>query len=267
MDNEQVIPGSQEVPLLERRPLVIAHRGASRQAPENTLAAFAAAIDAGCDAVELDVRRTADGVLVAHHAAARRGTPLGRLTYEQLKALTRHQPPTLSQTVTLCEGRIGLDVELKEEGTEKPALALLAQRFPRSRLLITSFHETVIATVKRLDGTLPCGLLVAPRHLVRRRQRPAEGHPLERAARCGADVLLPHQLLVKRQPRQRAPHGDILQSAANSGMPVIVWTVNGSRRLARYIEDPRVAGVITDLPDVAESLKRRLGAPDGISRN
>ena len=56
-------------------PLVIAHRGASREAPENTPAAFEAAIALGADAVELDVRRTADGVLVVHHNASRRGSP------------------------------------------------------------------------------------------------------------------------------------------------------------------------------------------------
>ena len=56
-------------------PLVIAHRGASRDAPANTPAAFEAAIAVGADAVELDVRRTADGVLVVHHNASRRGVP------------------------------------------------------------------------------------------------------------------------------------------------------------------------------------------------
>src|SRR5450759_1398239 len=65
-------------------PLVIAHRGASRDAPENTPAAFEAAIALGADAVELDVRRTADGVLVVHHNASRRGVPLTLLTYSAL---------------------------------------------------------------------------------------------------------------------------------------------------------------------------------------
>src|SRR6202162_5005148 len=72
-------------------PLVIAHRGASREAPQDTPAAFEDAVTMGADAVELDVRRTSDGVLVVHHNASRRGVPLAMLTYSGLVRLSRHE--------------------------------------------------------------------------------------------------------------------------------------------------------------------------------
>src|SRR5580693_1649171 len=125
-------------------PLVIAHRGASRDAPANTPAAFEAAIALGADAVELDVRRTADGVLVVHHNASRRGVPLTLLTYSALVRLSRHEPPTFDAVLDLCAGRIALDVEIKEAGYEVEVIEAASSRFPRDRLLYTSFEEAVI---------------------------------------------------------------------------------------------------------------------------
>ena len=62
-----------------RRPLVLAHRGASRAAAENTPEAFRLALALGADGVELDVRRAADGALVVHHDPVLNGEPLRRL--------------------------------------------------------------------------------------------------------------------------------------------------------------------------------------------
>ncbi len=238
-------------------PLVIAHRGASRVAPGNSLAAFEAAIEAGCDAVELDVRQTADGVLVVHHAAARRGTPLAQLAYRDLVQRSRHVPPLLEEALALCAGRIGLDLEIKDEGIEAAVLSLLAQRFPLPSLLISSFHESVIAAVKRIDADVRCGLLVAPTRLQRRAGR-RETIAVDWAVSCGADALLPHQLLTRPVRATRRSGPSLLDAAGRAGLPVIVWTVNGPRRLGRFLSDQRVAGIITDLPDVALDLKRRL---------
>ena len=124
---------------------MIAHRGASREAPQNTPAAFEAAIALGADAVELDVRRTADGELVVHHNASRRGVPLSMLTYPALVRLSRHEPPLFDAVVDLCANRIDLDVEIKEPGYEAEVMEVASRRFPRDRLLYTSFEESVIS--------------------------------------------------------------------------------------------------------------------------
>src|SRR5689334_8385953 len=98
-------------------PLVIAHRGASADAPENTLAAFELAIVQGADFVELDVQASADGALVVFHDLAldrltpARG-PLRRHTLAELQAL-RAGIPTLEEVLDLCAGRIGVMAELK----------------------------------------------------------------------------------------------------------------------------------------------------------
>src|SRR5207253_6660035 len=129
-------------------PMVIAHRGASREAPGNTLDAFEAAIAAGADAVELDVRQTADGVLVVHHNPTRRGTLVSRLSYSELQRRCRHRPPALEEAVELCARRAVLDVEVKEPGYEARVLDVLDAHSSPQRPLISSFHPGVVAAVK-----------------------------------------------------------------------------------------------------------------------
>ena len=239
-------------------PLVIAHRGASRDAPENTVAAFEAAIALGADAVELDVRRTADGVLVVHHNASRRGVPLSMLTYSRLVRLSRHEPPRFDTVLDLCAGRIGLDIEVKEPGFEAEVIEAASSRFPREQLLYTSFEETVIAEIRRLDPNARCGLLLGPGRLRSRTQR-YEGPPFDLAERCGADLLAVHQWLAPlRRRRGRTPGTGLLAEAQARGFPMMVWTVDGPQRLRAYLADGRVAGIITDLPGLAVETRREL---------
>jgi glycerophosphoryl diester phosphodiesterase len=243
---------------------VIAHRGASRNAPANTPAAFEAAIELGADAVELDVRRTADGVLVVHHNASRRGVPLTLLTYSALVRLSRHEPPRLETVLDLCAGRIAVDIEVKEAGFETEVIEAASRRFPRDRLLYTSFEETVITTIKHLDPSARCGLLLGPGRLRSRTQR-YEGLPFDLAERCGADLLAVHQWLAPLGGRsRRVPGTGLLAEAQARGFPMMVWTVDGPQRLRAYLADGRVAGIITDLPGLAVETRRELQS--GVSR-
>ena len=238
------------------RPLVIAHRGASSEAPGNSLAAFEAAIDAGADVVELDVRRTADAVLVTHHNAARRGVPVAGLTYRELTRRSRHRPPTFEEVLRLCAGRVALDVEIKLPGYEAETLALIEAHMGPDRVAITSFHSGVIETVKGLRRALSCGLLTGPGRLRTSRAR-VDLTIVDQALRCGADFIAPHQLLVGLRPHSalRRSGSPLLDTAAAAGLPVAVWTVNGRQRLRHFLAEPRVAAIITDLPAVAVELR------------
>jgi glycerophosphoryl diester phosphodiesterase len=239
-------------------PLVIAHRGASREAPGNTPAAFEAAIAAGADAIELDVRRTTDGVLVVHHNASRRGVLVSMQTYSALVRRSHNEPPLLEAVVDQCAGRIALDVEIKDPGHEAEVLELVSSRFTRDQVLFTSFEESVIATVKQLDPGARCGLLLGPGRLHTRAQR-YESLPFDLAERCGADLLVVHQWLAALRGRTRRPRGSsLLDEARQRGTAVMVWTVNGPQRLRAYLADARVAGIITDLPGLAVAARREL---------
>jgi glycerophosphoryl diester phosphodiesterase len=121
--------------------LVIAHRGAWDPAPQNSLEAFERAIALGADMIELDVRRTRDGVLIVEHDPID-GQPSG---------------PTLAEVLELTSNRIGVDVEVKEPGYVDQVVAMLDP----AHHLLTSFHDAVVAEAKERVPALRTGLLVA----------------------------------------------------------------------------------------------------------
>jgi len=236
--------------------LVIGHRGAPHAAPGNTLAAFQAAIDQGADMVECDVRRTRDKVLVIHHNATRRSAAVSRLTYEGLVRRCRHEPPTLEAVAALCAGRVGINVEVKQRGYEEQVLEVVSRRFSPQRILVTSFNDEVIVSVKRADARIKCGLLLGPRRLGARRAG-RELLPFQWAQQCGAEYLVVHQLIAPARPSPRRGGAGILAEADRRGYPVMVWTVNSPQRLRWYLSAPAVAGIITDFPGVAAGLLGR----------
>jgi glycerophosphoryl diester phosphodiesterase len=105
-------------------------------------------------------------------------------------------------------------------------------------LIVTSFLDGVLAAVKRLRPDLRTGLLLG--------RRPAELHPLARAERCGADYVAPHFTLARL---------GLLKRAVAAGFPAIVWTVNQDDAIRGFLEDDRVAAIITDLPARALELR------------
>ena len=152
---------------------IVAHRGASRERPENTGSAFQRALELGADGVELDVHLTADGSLVVHHDAAPHTAPqealanrgIRSLTLEQLRTFrVRGEPiPTLDEVIRLVQGRATVYCELKGAGTAEAAVRLLEPLGLRSA--VHSFDHRQIATARRIAPGVPRGVLEASYHL------------------------------------------------------------------------------------------------------
>ena len=154
------------------KPLVVAHRGASIEQPENTIAAFEVAIDAGADAVEFDVRMTADGhAVVMHDPDVSRTTDGAGLVSEMtLEEIRRLGVPTLEDALRCLAGRAAADIEIKNlpgepdftperEGAVEATLdALDAVSFP-GQVIISSFNPASIAHSRALRPDVPTGLL------------------------------------------------------------------------------------------------------------
>jgi glycerophosphoryl diester phosphodiesterase len=138
--------------------LLLAHRGDHRRAPENTLAAFAAALAIpGVDGLELDVRASADGVAVVLHDATLtrvqgRRIRASRLTVAELAA---HGVPALTEVLAACPWDAFLDVELKEDLGEAALGPIRAARGLRgggvAGIVISSFDRRALAAVRRLE--------------------------------------------------------------------------------------------------------------------
>lgn len=222
------------------RPLVVAHRGAWGEFPQNSLPALEAAIAAGCEVAELDVRRTRDGRLVAVHDARAGGIPVSALDLDELRQrLQPDQAPRLEEMIELAAGRIGLDIELKEDGYV-PSVAPLLDGLDPDRYVITSFLDEVLAAVHGIAPAARAGLLVGPG-----RARRLEA----RLTACGASFLAAHAGLAR---------AGLLAWAANRGLECYVWTVNDRRSLRASLSDARVAAVITDRPRLAIEVRSAL---------
>jgi glycerophosphoryl diester phosphodiesterase len=215
-------------------PWVIAHRGGpAAGVEENSLAAFGAALAAGVEMVEIDVRRSADGRLVVVHDAAVAGLSVRRTPLAALRAATGLELLEVATVVDFAAGRLGLDVELKESGYEDELLAALRPaRTPGSPLIVTSFFTRVLRRVRASEPDIGTGLLV----------RTATGRLPRRLASSGARYLLPPASALRR---------GVLDAAARAGVPAIPWTVNAPDDLRHAFGHPAVAGVITDLPELA----------------
>ena len=216
------------------RPLVVAHRGAWGQAPQNSLDAVRQAASLGCDAIEIDVRRTADGQLVVVHDARLGGRPVGRLDHRQVQDRMRvGQAPLLADLLDQAAGRLLVDVELKEDGYVEEAMALIAQHLTPDQYVVTSFLPGVLHQVKAHRPEIRTGLLVGPR---------SAHHAARRLRESAAGFLAPHVSLT---------HAGILAWAAARALSCWVWTVNEPRSLRTLSAHPSVAALITDAPAAA----------------
>jgi glycerophosphoryl diester phosphodiesterase len=197
--------------------IVIAHRGASAELPENTLAAFERAIEIGADYVELDVHADRDGRLVVTHGAPRRGVAY----------------PTLDEALELMRGRIGVMVELKTPG-----------RYRR--------HDVVRRTVKLLtaDDALVCFQRQAleEARALRPGLRTVQHVGLAVSIRGARDAWAAgfHDPRTTRRG---------LRTALGLGLVPLVYTVNDERRMLE-LADGGAAGIFTDRPAEALRLFR-----------
>src|ERR1700728_2095775 len=169
-------------------PAVIAHRGVHNFGiTENTMAAFEAAHAAGADMIELDVRRTAAGELAILHDHDFKKVALDSCSLDDFESRTGFRPPLFEEVLEWADGRIGLDVELKEDGYAEQVVPLLVEfAAAGNEVIVTSFIDPLLARLAELAPQLRLGLL-----LTWTAEKAAD-----RARACGAQILLPEMKLV-----------------------------------------------------------------------
>lgn len=141
------------------RVLRIGHRGAAGHAPENTLAAIQKGIALGVDFVELDVRRTADGVLVILHDATVNRTTDGkgridRLSFREVRKFNAgngEHVPTLEEVLKIAAGKAGLMLELKAEGVARQTVESVREAGFQSPVIYASFLHKELTHVRAAD--------------------------------------------------------------------------------------------------------------------
>jgi glycerophosphoryl diester phosphodiesterase len=244
---------------------VIAHRGASAVAPENTLAAMEQAIREGTDWVEIDVQETADGeIVVIHDGDLKRlaGVDLtvSNATYEQLSAVDigswfapefRDQRlPTLGQVLDLCKGRADVDIELKYYGQEKrleeQVVDIVEAKDMTAHVVVMSLKLQGLKRMRELRPNWKIGLL----------QSVAIGN----VGKLDVDFFAINAGFASR---------GFVRRAHRSGKEVLVWTVDDPVAMSALMSRG-VDGIITNKPALAKSVLRQraaLSAPERLLVN
>jgi glycerophosphoryl diester phosphodiesterase len=234
--------------------LIIAHRGASRAAPENTLAAMKKAMEFGADYAELDACQTKDGAIVLMHdeelerTTGQRGL-IWEYTLSELREFEagswfneefRGEPiPTLQEVMHLVRGKMKLNIEIKVFGHElgiaqKVVDVIRAENF-ESECMVTSFDREIIEEVKNLAPELMTGFIFDEDY---------QGNVFDGnwdALSCDRQIL----------------DEELIKKAKNNGMKLFIWTVNYPVEMKKLI-DRKVDGLITDVPDVLKAILDRM---------
>lgn len=217
-------------------PEIIAHRGASRECRENTLAAFTRAMELGSDGIELDVHASRDNILIVHHdqviqnADGSFSPPISSLTGAEIAAIRMpggDSVPTLERVLELVADSVFLYLEVKASRTESFVSAIIA-RHPLARVAVHSFDHRIPVAIRALSPGLSIGLLSA-------------SYPLDVGS-----VLLPaaaqafwmHSDLIDEE---------LVRNVHTAGARLIAWTENSVER-ARELASWGVDGLCTDIP-------------------
>ena len=230
------------------KPWMIAHRGASGYAPENTMAAFKRAVEMGCSFIETDIQLSRDSRLIAIHdpTVDRTTNATGSVreyTLSQLRELDAgswfspefagERIPTLEEIVTFArQNDVVFYLEVKSNdiwGVEHALVAALRQAKEVARAAILSFELSALATVRRQEPTLISGYLFDR----------AKESAIADASRVGARQIAPHHKLLTKE---------LVAAAHASHLQVITWTVNDPAEM-RVALSTGINGIMTDYPD------------------
>lgn len=226
---------------------VMAHRGASTEAPENTMAAFQKAIDDMADYIELDVQLTNNGeVIVMHDSNAYRTTGVDanivNMTYKEVKTLDAgswfsdeyvgENVPSLKEVLELTQGKIKLNIELKpaDNGTAlaKNTVRLIEKYNMVNDCVITSFSESALKAVKTYNQEIKVGYILSAAY--------GDFYDMK-----DIDFFSVNAAFLSKRT---------IDAIHNSGKRVYAWTVNNKEAI-KNLTNKGVDGIITDNPVLA----------------
>lgn len=242
------------------KPIIIAHRGAAKKAPENTMSSFKMALDMGAGGIELDVHLSSDDHLVVIHDEIVDRTSNGTgwvkdKTLQELRSLDfgswfspefgGEQIPLLEEVLELIHGWDGLlNIELKSgpvfyPDIEKKVINLLNKFNMTDSTIISSFNHYSLAEIKKFFPSIRTGVLYG------------EGiyRPWDYAKTVGAEAIHPHRYNIVPE---------IVNGCKKSGIAVNPYTVDDPEEIAR-IAHLGVDGIITNVPDIALNILNEMG--------
>lgn len=226
------------------RTLILAHRGAPVDLPENSLAAFKALANLGVDGVELDVQVTADGVPVVAHDVSLGGRRIEQLSFRELREIQGEalsedvRIPTLDEVLRVIPEQFLVNLELKSHHAEPMLASAINGAHSRYRIVVTSFDAPPLLALREAAPEIRTGLVSGMQ----------VADLLSRVRACLADVVSLHWKLATPE---------LVRQMHANGVAVYVWTVNTPGAAERLI-DLDVDAIITDEPGTIVPLRDRI---------
>ncbi|MFO8079611.1 MAG: glycerophosphodiester phosphodiesterase family protein [Armatimonadota bacterium] len=237
-------------------PLVCAHRGRSGIYPENTMAAYEAAVEVGADFMELDVRATADREIVCIHDATVDRTTDGsgevaEMTLSEVQALdagawigSEHageRIPLLAEVLERIAPRLVVDIEIKQRGIAQRVAEIVRETDAIRRATVVSFDEDDLRTAKRAEASLACGLITSG----------TEDASIEDVRALVTSALEAGANFVSCSHRNLTE--SLVRECHLAGLLVMAWTMDEPKDIQRMIE-MQVDGLVTNYPERAIGL-------------
>ncbi|MCX6001631.1 MAG: glycerophosphodiester phosphodiesterase family protein [Chloroflexi bacterium] len=223
-----------------KKPLVIAHRGFTRDFPDNTLEAFRAAREIGVDGVEFDVQETADGEFVVFHDDSINGKSISSLKLKDIQRLRvggGYKIPTLRQALEVLGRGLVLLVELKQVRSLEQFLSHLRGQVDAAFTVLVSFDAALIGRLSELAPDFTCTVI---------------------SDLSGAGGIPPgHKTAGFRQVRGDAVSAETVKTAHDSGELIFAWDSGGEDDLRMALRCG-IDIIMTDRPDIVIGEIRRL---------
>lgn len=242
--------------------IIIAHRGASKKYPENTMAAFKAAVKMGAEMIEIDVLLSQDGVPIVFHDSRLNSHTNGKgrvsnYTVKELKKLdagswfaprfSDQRIPTLEEVLAFAKGKVALNIEIKteavtdqrEDGIAEKSLELVREYGMEDYVLFSSFDYRAVKHLKSLAPQVSVALLYN---------------------RSRSNFKLPHELLEKYKAdafncSYRQLTTKRLANLRKHSIPIFIYTVNKEAKMRKLIT-AGVRGIFTDRPGLLAQVIR-----------
>jgi glycerophosphoryl diester phosphodiesterase len=251
------------LPIKKKNFLVIAHRGASKYAPENTMSAFRLAHKMNADMIELDVQLSKDGIPIVFHDAKldRHSNGNGFLSsflFDELRQLDAgewfsieyqgEKIPSLKEVLEWAAGKILVNIEIKteavhnsaEDGVEEKVIQLVENTKMEKNVIISSFDYRTVKRIKKMAPEILTGLLYNKKSSVKR-------GPVELMKEYGADFF--HCSKSEMNKKWIAQLNDAEKR-------YLIYTINNKRQMKQWLENGSF-GIFSDKPDLLREVTDR----------
>lgn len=247
-------------PLTDKEFLVIAHRGASKYAPENTMAAFKLAYEMKADMIELDVQLSRDGIPVVFHDAKLDQHSNGKglvssFLYDELRLLDNgkwfsieymgEKIPSLEQVLQWAESKIMVNIEIKKEavgdliegGVEEKIVQMVRQVGMQKHVIISSFDYRAVQRIKKMAPEILTGLLYEKKSSLKE-------DPVKLLNDYKADFFHCNKTEMGKK---------WLRQLNDSEKRFLIYTVNRKKAMRKWIKKGAF-GIFSDKPDVLKAV-------------